>query len=61
MFAFTFITTEVTIKKEAWAYPFISFVSEFGGALGLFLGVSILSFWDIIEMSAKSILLKINK
>ena len=28
-------------------YPFTSFMAEVGGALGLFLGLSFLSFWDM--------------
>ena len=49
--AFSFITsfdyTEVRLEKEVWAYPAISFIAEMGGALGLFIGVSFLSVWDL--------------
>ena len=44
-----FLSTEFTLEEEAYVYPFISFVAEFGGALGLFLGFSFLMVWDIIE------------
>ena len=33
-------------KKETYVYPAISFVSEIGGSLGLFVGFSFLSIWD---------------
>ena len=56
LFVFNFITTEVVTKKEVWAYPMLSFVAEFGGALGLFLGVSFLSLWDLLEITAGMIL-----
>ena len=44
-----FAETEMTEDKEAYVYGFVSFVSEFGGSLGLFLGFSFLMVWDIIE------------
>ena len=44
---FGFSSTSVTIKEEAEVYPFTSFLAEVGGALGLFLGLSFLSFWDM--------------
>ena len=37
----------MTVKEEAEVYPFTSFLAEVGGALGLFLGLSLLSFWDM--------------
>ena len=60
LFVFNFITTEVVTKKEVWAYPLLSFVAEFGGALGLFLGVSFLSLWDLLEKTA-GIIIKIKR
>ena len=30
-------------------YPFSSFVSDVGGALGLFVGFSFMALWDAIE------------
>ena len=35
-------------RTEQLLYPIESFVSEFGGALGLFLGFSFLNIWDFI-------------
>ena len=40
----------LTRKNEVWIYPIESFVSEFGGALGLFLGFSFLMIWDIVKV-----------
>ena len=37
---------------EELMYPFISFLGEFGGSLGLFLGASFLSIWDFVEYFA---------
>ena len=36
----------MTVETETYVYPLMSFVSEFGGGLGLFLGFSCLSFFD---------------
>ena len=44
-----FAVTEGREERELLLYGFVSFVSEFGGALGLFLGLSFLSLWDVIE------------
>ena len=40
------VSTDITVKTEELVYPLESFVSEFGGALGLFLGFSFLMVWD---------------
>ena len=37
------------IEEEVLVYPFESFMAEFGGALGLFLGVSFMTIWDGIS------------
>ena len=42
-------SSEVTSRRENFVYPLISFISEVGGALGLFLGFSFLSLWDLIQ------------
>ena len=39
----------INVKKEILVFPFRSFISEFGGALGLFLGFSFIMIWDAIE------------
>ena len=38
-------------RKEVEVYPVESFIAEFGGALGLFVGFSFMMIWDIIEVS----------
>ena len=38
------------MRREVEVYPLESFISEFGGALGLFVGFSFMMIWDIIEM-----------
>ena len=42
----SFGKTEAFEEKEALVYEFESFVSEGGGALGLFLGFSFVMVWD---------------
>ena len=46
-FMFGFSTTTLTIKEETLLYPFQSFLAEAGGSLGLFLGFSFLSLWNV--------------
>ena len=48
---------ETRLEKEVWAYPVISFIAEMGGALGLFVGISFLSVWDLGEF----VILKFKK
>ena len=48
IFGLTLVNTEVKVETEVLVYPFTSFVSEFGGALGLFLGFSFFMLWDWI-------------
>ena len=43
-------TSTVLVKTEHLVYPFSSFLAEFGGALGLFLGFSFLCVWDLLQM-----------
>ena len=40
-------TKTVLIETEILLYPFSSFLAEFGGALGLFVGFSLKITWDI--------------
>ena len=42
-----YATTEVRLEEEDWVYPSLSFIAEFGGALGMFVGFSFMTFWDI--------------
>ena len=44
----------ITRKKEVWIYPIESLISEFGGALGLFLGFSFLMIWDMMKIIVTS-------
>ena len=44
---------DVAKMTEEIVYPVESFISEFGGALGLFLGFSLMMFWNWIEIMIK--------
>ena len=44
-----FARNEVLEEEEAYVYGFVSFVSEFGGSLGLFLGFSFMMVWEVFE------------
>ena len=37
------------METEELIYTWQSFVAEFGGALGLFLGFSLMTVWDIVS------------
>ena len=39
-------STDLTTSEEVLLYPFVSLVTDFGGALGLFLGFSFLAVLD---------------
>ena len=41
------------VEEEDWVYPELSFIAEFGGALGLFVGFSFYMIWDILEWGRK--------
>ena len=45
----TLAGSNVIVKSETLLFPWRSFISEFGGSLGLFLGFSFIMIWDIIE------------
>ena len=45
---FGYSSNSLTIKEEALVYPFMSFFAELGGSLGLFLGFSFLTLWDLV-------------
>ena len=40
---------EIVEENEVLAYGFTAFLAEFGGALGLFLGFSFFSLWELLE------------
>ena len=44
-----FVSTDIRMEKEVKIYPLISFISELGGSLGLFLGFSFMTLWDLID------------
>ena len=41
---------QVRLEEEQLIYPFLSFLAEFGGALGLFLGFSFMTVWDCVQI-----------
>ena len=45
-----FSSPDVLERTEQLLYPTDSFISEFGGALGLFLGFSCMMIWDGLEL-----------
>ena len=45
-------STDVKLEEEEYIYPFLSFVSECGGALGMFLGFSFNMLWDVFVNTA---------
>jgi hypothetical protein len=49
-FQLGFAKSEYFEEKEVYLYDLTSFVSEFGGALGLFLGLSFFSCWDVLHI-----------
>ena len=40
------VSNKTTIRTEQLIYPLTSLVAEFGGTLGLFLGISFITLWD---------------
>ena len=55
IFSLSFSTDVLTVMEEDYVYPLDSFIAEFGGALGLFLGFSFLMIWDLIQFGIESI------
>ena len=55
-----YTSTDTRTNQEVLLYPFDSLVSEFGGALGLFLGFSFLRLLDIIQNSWTSLVARLN-
>ena len=45
-------STDVKLEEEEYIYPFLSFVFECGGALGMFLGFSFNMLWDVFVNTA---------
>ena len=46
---FRFADRQVVIEKEMTSYSVLSFLSDIGGSLGMFLGFSFLMVWDGVE------------
>lgn len=49
LFGFILASTDILVETEAYTYPWVSLLAEFGGALGLFLGFSFIMLWDCME------------
>ena len=45
-FGLLYVSTSTVTEVEMLAYPWTSLVAEFGGTLGLFLGLSFMNVWD---------------
>ena len=62
-FSIHYASTDLTTEEEVLLFPFDSLVSEFGGALGLFLGFSFLGALSLMQIWGKAFLsmLKTNK
>lgn len=43
------------VTESYYSYPFISLVAEFGGYIGLFLGVAVIQLGDISSNAAKKL------
>ena len=46
-------TPYMLLETEQYLYPFKSLVADVGGTLGLFLGFSIMSLWEYVEILIK--------
>ena len=57
---FVLASTVLETKTESYVYPGISFVSEIGGSLGLFVGFSFLTIYDWFDQIFAKILSKTN-
>ena len=56
-----FASLEAVEEREGLVYEIISFISEVGGALGLFLGLSFLDSWTIMEFVFSAFFRNIKK
>ena len=59
-FELVWLNTKALERTEQLLYPVESFVSEFGGALGLFLGFSFMMVWDVLQ-GINNLFFKIQK
>ena len=44
------VSPYVLLETEQYLYPFKSLVAEVGGTLGLFLGFSLMTLWEYVEI-----------
>ena len=59
-YLFVLVNNELTVKTEAYLYDERSLLAESGGALGLFLGFSFYTLWEIFEPIVNSLKKAIN-
>ena len=50
LFSLWAVSNSTLVETEQLIYPWTSLVAEFGGALGLFLGISFMTVWDGIYL-----------
>ena len=55
LFSLNAVSNNTFVETETLVYPWTSFVAEFGGSLGLFLGVSFMSLWDGVNVLQKAL------
>ena len=60
-FIFYFVTTDILEDEEVLVFPIDSLISEFGGALGLFLGVSFLGILTSLSLLCRSVAQNLSK
>ena len=56
-----FARANVVLDTQEYVYPFLSFVAEFGGFLGLFLGFSFMMIVEYLEVILASFKVKFMK
>ena len=47
---FEIIASGTKFRNEIQIYPFLSFICDLGGSLGLFVGFSFLTLWDFFDI-----------
>ncbi|MPC39363.1 hypothetical protein E2C01_032898 [Portunus trituberculatus] len=55
-----FTSPKVRVETEIDMYPFSQLASDFGGSLGLFLGMSILTMWQCVDVKSRQLLPESN-
>ena len=46
---FSFASVATTVRREVYIYSTLSFISDLGGSLGLFVGFSFFGLWDVFQ------------